>query len=93
MTRPKLHPKQLGFRRAIGARLRELRLAAGITSQESLAHSAGLHRTFVGRIERGESGVTLETLATILEAMSLPLSQFFETFTQPRAMRTPRKRE
>ena len=39
---------------------------AGITPQESLAHKAGVHRTYVGRLERGESGVTVEALAAIL---------------------------
>ena len=51
------------LRRSIGQRIRELRLEAGISSQESLAHKAGVHRTYVGRLERGESGVTVEALA------------------------------
>jgi transcriptional regulator with XRE-family HTH domain len=85
--------KQQPLRHAIGARLRELRQAAGISSQEALAHQAGVHRTYVGRVERGESGITVDTLATILAAMSVSLSEFFATFDHLISARTPRKRE
>src|SRR5207247_6731310 len=39
------------------------RMRVGITSQERLAHLAGAHRTYSGRLERGESGVAVERLA------------------------------
>jgi predicted transcriptional regulator len=48
--------KQPTLRRAIGARLRQLRLRAGISSQEALTNKAGVHRAYVGRLEREESG-------------------------------------
>ena len=85
--------KQPPLRRSIGERLRSLRQAAGIPSQEALAHRAGVHRTYVGRVERGESGITVEMLATILAAMSVSLSEFFRPFGQPVQTRTPRRRE
>ena len=81
------------LRRAIGARLRDLRIRAGITSQEALAHRAGVHRTYIGRLERGESGVTVESLAALLGAMSVGLAEFFRPFTQPVKPRTPRRRD
>jgi transcriptional regulator with XRE-family HTH domain len=81
------------FRRQVGARLRAVRLEAGIASQERLAELAGVHRTYVGRLERGESGVTIETLAAVLGAMSLSLAGFFQPFTRPARPRTPRRRE
>ena len=68
------------LRRKIGTQLRELRLAAGITSQEALAHRVGVHATYIGRLERGESGVTLEVLSAVLAAMSMSLAEFFEPF-------------
>ena len=43
----------------------DIRLSAD--SQESLAHKAKVHRTYVGPLKRGESGVTVEALAAILE--------------------------
>ena len=80
------------LRKAIGERLRELRLKAGITSQEALAHKAGVHRTYIGRLERGESGVTVEALAAILAAMDLSLREFFRPFKDVVRPRSPRRR-
>ena len=80
------------LRKAIGQRLRELRLKAGITSQEALAHKAGVHRTYIGRLERGESGVTVEALGTILAAMDVNLAEFFRPFRDVVRPRRPRSR-
>jgi transcriptional regulator with XRE-family HTH domain len=84
--------KQPPLRRILGRRLRELRKRAGITSQEALANRAGVHRTYVGRLERGESGVTVDMLAAILAAMSISLAEFFAPFRDVRRPRTPRRR-
>ena len=85
--------QQLPLRHAIGARLRELRQAARITSQEALANRAGVDRTYVGRIARGETGITLDMLATLLAAMSVSLGEFFRPFHRPLQTRTPRRRD
>jgi len=69
-----------------------LRLRAGITSQEKLAHLAGVHRTYIGRLERGESGVTVDALAAILAAMALSLAEFFRPFSEVVSPKTPRRR-
>jgi len=81
------------FRREVGQRLRQLRLAAGITSQEQLAERAGVHRTYIGRLERGESGVTVDALCTILAALPLSLAEFFRPFDQSRRVGSPRRRD
>jgi transcriptional regulator with XRE-family HTH domain len=80
------------LRRKIGERVRVLRERAGISSQESLADLAGVHRTYVGRLERGESGVTVETLAAILAPLDICLGEFFEPFRDVLKVRTPRRR-
>ena len=56
--------------REFGDRLRTARRQAGL-SQEALAHQAGLHRTYIGSVERGERNIALLnilTLATVLGA-------------------------
>lgn len=55
--------------REFGDRLRTARRQAGL-SQEALAHEAGLHRTYIGSVERGERNIALLnilTLATVLD--------------------------
>jgi len=39
-------------------------------SQEELAHMCGLHRTYVGSIERGERNATLSTLEALAAALN-----------------------
>lgn len=46
---------------AFGRNLRAVRKAKGF-SQERLAHEAGIDRSYVGKIERGEVNVTLEKI-------------------------------
>ena len=60
-----------------GAHLRDLRQERGL-SQERLAELAGLHRTYLGGIERGERNVSLINLVAIAKALDLSLSALFE---------------
>ena len=55
-------------------RVRELRALNGY-SQEELAHRAGLHRTYVGAVERGERNITLLNAQRIADALGVPLSE------------------
>lgn len=54
----------------LGTNLRRYRTAVHL-SQEVLAERCGLHRTYIGAIERGERNVTLATLAKIAAALQL----------------------
>jgi transcriptional regulator with XRE-family HTH domain len=60
--------------RVLGRHIRELRLKGGF-SQESFADHCGLHRTYMGAIERGERNLTLQTLLTVSKGLGLTLSQ------------------
>lgn len=53
--------------------MRHLREGAG-HSQEGFASVVGVHRTTMGRIERGDFNVTLGTLERIAKALKIPVS-------------------
>lgn len=59
-----------------GERLRHLRRAAGL-SQEALAAAAGLDRTYVGGIERGERNVALLNVYKLAQALKIHPSRLF----------------
>ncbi len=52
----------------IAKNLRELRRASGL-SQEELADRAGLHRTYVSAVERGERNLTVASLEKLAAAL------------------------
>ena len=56
----------------IGRNLRRARVAKD-WSQEHLAHVAGVHRTYVGAVERGEYNVTILTLRRLTKALGITL--------------------
>jgi transcriptional regulator with XRE-family HTH domain len=56
------------FLQRLGDRVRERRLAMNLT-QEALGEKCGLHRTFVGSVERGERNLALLSLRRIAKAL------------------------
>lgn len=47
-------------------------------SQEELADKAGLHRTYIGMIERAEKNITLLNIAKIARALELEIIQLLK---------------
>jgi transcriptional regulator with XRE-family HTH domain len=68
-------------RTRFGKRVRQLRLAKGLT-QEGLADSAHLHPTYIGGIERGEWNVGLDNILKIARALHEHPSALFVDFTR-----------
>jgi transcriptional regulator with XRE-family HTH domain len=64
------------IQKRFGERIRELRLAKGL-SQEDLAFGAGMHRTYLGGIERGERNPALKNIAAIAKALDITLRELF----------------
>ena len=58
----------------LGKAIRRERSEQGF-SQESFAHAVGLHRTYIGAIERGEQNVSIINLARIANTLRMPLSR------------------
>lgn len=63
----------------IGFLVRQYRIERGM-SQEDLASLCGLHRTYIGSIERGEKMITIETASKLVFSFGITLSQFFARF-------------
>ena len=65
--------KRLIPEKRIGLAIRAKREALG-WSQETLAFESGLHRTYIGAVERGEKNVTLRNALRIARSMQSTLS-------------------
>jgi transcriptional regulator with XRE-family HTH domain len=58
---------------ALGQRVRQLRKRRGY-SQEAFADATGLHRTWMGAVERGERNLSFKNLVLISQALGITLS-------------------
>ena len=65
----KKHPLLIKF----GQRVREEREKLGL-SQEAFADKVGVHRTYIGMIERAEKNITLINIAKIAGALSIKVN-------------------
>ncbi len=66
----------VGVVERFGRAVRRLRSERGF-SQEAFAHRCGVHRTYMGIIERGEKAVTIVTADKIATALGMDLAELF----------------
>lgn len=65
----------------LGIRLRKARLKRG-WSQEEMAFECGVHRTYVGSVERGEYNVTLLTLRRFTDVLGITMVEAVRAATR-----------
>jgi len=53
-------------------------------SQEDLAHEAGLHRTFIGHVERQARNISLDNVERIARVFGLQAHQLLVPMVKPR---------
>lgn len=63
-----------GVLREFGQRVRARRTALGL-SQEALAATSGLHRTYISSVELGERNVSLANIVRLAQALNCDPSQ------------------
>ena len=64
-------------RKQLGEKVRKLRKKLGI-SQEELGFRAGVHRTYIGSIERAEQNVSIDTIHKIAKALKVSPKDLLE---------------
>ena len=66
----------------IGPKIRDLRLASGLT-QEELAERADLTKGFISQLERDRTSISLDSFLDILAALNVSITEFFSTEKTP----------
>lgn len=65
------------IRNKFGKQVRNLRRERS-WSQEDLADNSGVHRTYIGAIERGEQNVSIDNIIKLAKALGVSLEQLFK---------------
>ncbi len=73
MARQSISTDAEGKLRKLGTAIRAVRLESGM-SQEALADAAGLDRSHMGKIERGERNVSVLNVARVAEALNVTIA-------------------
>ena len=69
-------------RAIFAANLRQERTSKGL-SQEALAAKVGLHRTYVGSVERGERNISIDNMARLAEGLGVTIQELLKPNTKP----------
>lgn len=64
------------IRKEFGKRVRALRKTRGF-SQEEFAYECGLHRTYMGDVERGERNISIDNIYKIASSLEMSIGDLF----------------
>ena len=64
-------------RELFAIRVRELRVERGM-SQDEMAAKSGLHRTYIGTVERAEQSIGIDNIEKIAKALGVPIVDLFK---------------
>jgi transcriptional regulator with XRE-family HTH domain len=70
-------PQNSSLRQRFAQNLRKIRLERGL-SQEALADLAGLHRTYIGSVERGERNISIDNIERLAEALDCQVTDLLK---------------
>lgn len=62
----------------VGLRIKELRAERGV-SQDALAYSIGMSRTYFAEVETGKRNVSIKNISRIAEGLGVSLKEFFDS--------------
>lgn len=60
----------------LGQNIKKYRYLKGV-SQEQLAELSGLHRTYIGAVERGERNISVDNIEKICNALEIHIKELF----------------
>jgi transcriptional regulator with XRE-family HTH domain len=66
--------RNLSARKTFASNVRRVRLRLGLT-QEELADRSGLHRTYVGSVERGERNISIDNMERLAGALDAEVEE------------------
>lgn len=72
-------PQETEDLKNLGEHIREIRRGRGF-SQESFAEAVGLHRTYMGGVERGERNISVLNLLKICRQLEIKPGDLFREF-------------